>query len=227
MGERRLPEGYDWDKHFSPSYKPWDQRVCLAPNGDLFKAIRKGKADVVTDTIERFTETGIMLGVGRGARCRHHRHGNGFERTAVRRRSVSDQNGQTVMLPDPDDLQGHDVHRPAQHRLHHRLHQCRRGHSRPTWSRSSSAAVINYMDANGFDTVEPQHPGDTVDERPLMEFTPGYVLRALDQLPKVGARSPWRLKQNYLFDMRMIRNGKVDDESLLFTKHHAPVGASV
>ena len=64
MGERRLPEGYDFDKHFSPSYKPWDQRVCLAPNGDLFRAIRKGKADVVTDTIERFTKTGIKLASG-------------------------------------------------------------------------------------------------------------------------------------------------------------------
>ena len=79
------------DKHFSPSYKPWDQRVCLAPNGDLFKAIRKGKADVVTDTIERFTETGIKLALGRGARCRHHRHRNGFERAAVRRRAISAQ----------------------------------------------------------------------------------------------------------------------------------------
>ncbi len=68
MGERRLPEGYDWDKHFTPSYKPWDQRVCLAPNGDLFKAIRKGKADVVTDTIERFTKTGIKLTSGEDAR---------------------------------------------------------------------------------------------------------------------------------------------------------------
>ena len=64
MAERRLPEGYDWDKHFTPSYKPWDQRVCLAPNGDLFKTIRKGKADVVTDTIERFTKTGIRLASG-------------------------------------------------------------------------------------------------------------------------------------------------------------------
>ena len=87
--------------------------------------------------------------------------------------------------------------------------------------------VINYMDANGFDTVEPQHPGDSVEERPLMEFTPGYILRALDHMPKGGARSPWRLKQNYLFDVRLIRNGKVDDEALLFTKHHALVGASV
>ena len=87
--------------------------------------------------------------------------------------------------------------------------------------------VLNYMDANGFDRVEPQHPGNTVDERPLMDFTPGYVLRALDYLPKAGHVAPWRLKQNYLLDLGLIRHGTVEDEALLFTKHHAPVGASV
>ena len=84
--------------------------------------------------------------------------------------------------------------------------------------------VLNYMDANGFDTVVPEHPGDSVDERPLMDFTPGYVLRALDSLPKAGSKTPWKLKQNYFLDVRMIRQGKVDDEALHFTKHHAPVG---
>ena len=64
MAQRRLPEGYDVEKHFGPSYNPWDQRLCLAPNGDLFKTIRAGKADVVTDTIERFTKTGIKLASG-------------------------------------------------------------------------------------------------------------------------------------------------------------------
>jgi monooxygenase len=86
--------------------------------------------------------------------------------------------------------------------------------------------VLNYMDAKGFDTVEPQHPGNSVDERPLMDFTPGYVLRALDYLPKAGHVAPWRLKQNYLLDLRLIRHGKVDDEALEFTKHHAAVAAS-
>jgi len=81
--------------------------------------------------------------------------------------------------------------------------------------------VLNYMDANGFDTVEPQHPGNSVDERPLMDFTPGYVLRALDYLPKAGHVAPWRLKQNYLLDLRLIRHGKVDDKALQFTKHRA------
>ena len=85
MAERRLPEGFDFDTHFSPSYQPWDQRVCVAPNGDLFKAIRRGTADVVTDTIERFTETGIKLSSGEEIDGRHHRHRNGFEHAVVRR----------------------------------------------------------------------------------------------------------------------------------------------
>ncbi len=87
--------------------------------------------------------------------------------------------------------------------------------------------LLNYMDANGFDRVEPQHPGDTVDELPFMDFAPGYFKRSAHLLPKSGSRAPWRLKQNYLFDMRMIRHGKVDEDSLHFAKHHAPVGASV
>ena len=74
------------------------------------------------------------------------------------------------------------------------------------------------------DTVVPEHPGNSVDERPLMDFTPGYVLRALDELPKAGSKAPWKLKQNYFLDVRMIRQGKVDDEALHFTKHRAPVG---
>jgi monooxygenase len=81
--------------------------------------------------------------------------------------------------------------------------------------------VLNYMDANGYDTVVPQHPGDAVDERPLIDFTPGYVLRALDYLPKAGSVSPWRLKQNYLLDLQLIRWGRVDDEGLHFAKKPA------
>jgi monooxygenase len=81
--------------------------------------------------------------------------------------------------------------------------------------------VLNYMDSHGYDTVVPQHPGDSVDERPLMDFTPGYVLRALDYLPKAGSVTPWRLKQNYLLDVRLIRRGRVDDEALHFAKKPA------
>ena len=123
MGERRLPEGYDWDKHFTPNYKPWDQRVCLAPNGDLFKKIRKGKADVVTDTIERFTKTGIKLASGEELRCRHHYHGNGFEHAAARR-PPADQERRADRPHIADDLQGSDVLRHPELRDDLRLHQC-------------------------------------------------------------------------------------------------------
>ena len=85
--------------------------------------------------------------------------------------------------------------------------------------------LLNYMDDNGFDTVEPQHPGDDVDELPFMDFSPG-LLAALDAtcLPKSGSRAPWRLKQNYLFDMRMIRRGKIAGEGLRFAKKRARSG---
>ncbi|MGB0972151.1 MAG: FAD-containing monooxygenase EthA, partial [Mycobacterium sp.] len=86
--------------------------------------------------------------------------------------------------------------------------------------------LINHMDANGLDTVEARHPGDSVDAYPLMDFTPGYVLRALDYLPKAGSRPPWRLKQNYLLDLQLIRRGKVDDAALTFSRHRVPAVTS-
>ena len=225
MAEHRLPEGYDFDKHFSPSYKPWDQRVCAAPRGDLFKAIRRGTVDVVTDTIERFTEKGIQLSSGEELEADIIITATGLN---VRLFGGADilRNGQTVPLPDLMAYKGMML--TGLPNMAFTI-----GYTNASWTLKADLVsefvcrVINYMDANGFDTVEPQHPGDNVEERPLMEFTPGYVLRSLDHMPKGGARSPWRLKQNYLFDIRLIRNGKVDDEALLFTKHHAPVGASV
>ena len=225
MAERRLPEGYDIDKHFSPSYKPWDQRVCLAPNGDLFRAIRKGKADVVTDTIERFTENGILLGSGEKLDADIIITATGLNVRLFGGAGIQ-RNGQTVVLPDLMAFKGMML--TGLPNMAFTI-----GYTNQSWTLKAdlvsefACRVINYMDANGYDTVEPQHPGDSVEERQLMEFTPGYILRALDHMPKGGARSPWRLKQNYLFDVRLIRNGKVDDEALLFTKHHAPVGASV
>jgi monooxygenase len=85
--------------------------------------------------------------------------------------------------------------------------------------------LLNYMDAKGFDTVEPQHPGNDVDEQPFMDFNPGYFQRSMDILPKSGSRAPWRLKQNYLLDMRTIRRGKIADEGLRFAKKRAAVAA--
>jgi monooxygenase len=223
MAQRRLPEGYDVEKHFGPQYNVWDQRLCLAPGGDLFRTIRHGKADVVTDTIDRFTATGIKLTSGEELHADIIITATGlnlqlFGGAKIRR------NGVAVALNDTMAYKGMmltDMPNMA----------FTIGYTNASWTLKADLVsefvcrVLNHMDSHGFDTVVPQHPGDSVDESPLMDFTPGYVLRALDYLPKAGSVPPWRLKQNYLLDLRLIRRGRVDDGALHFAKQ--PVALAV
>ena len=221
MAERRLPEGFDIDKHFTPSYKPWDQRVCVAPDGDFFKAIRAGKADIVTDKIERFTKTGIQLTSGEQldadiivtATGLNMRLLGGIKPTL---------NGEPIDLTSLMTYKGLMFSGIPNFAITF-------GYTNASWTLKADLVsefvcrVLNFMDANGFDRVEPQHPGSSVGELPFMDFSPGYFQRSMHLLPKSGSRAPWRLKQNYLFDMRLIRHGKVDEEGLRFTKHRAVV----
>ncbi|HEU4362180.1 MAG TPA: NAD(P)/FAD-dependent oxidoreductase [Mycobacterium sp.] len=221
MAERRLPAGYDVQKHFGPRYNPWDERLCLAPDGDLFRTIRDGNADVVTDTIDRFTKTGIRLSGGdelaadviitaTGLNLRM------FGGAAIKR------NGTPVDLHDTMAYKGMMLTSLPNMAF-------TMGYTNASWTLKADLVsefvcrVLNYMDVHGFDNVVPGEPGEDIEDRPLMDFTPGYVLRALDYLPRAGSRTPWRLKQNYLLDLRLIRHGKVDDEALHFTKHRAPL----
>ncbi|KAA0085425.1 NAD(P)/FAD-dependent oxidoreductase [Mycolicibacterium sp. P9-64] len=219
MAQRRLPEGYDVEKHFGPRYNPWDERLCLAPNGDLFKTIRKGNADVVTDTIDTFVPEGIKLSSGEVLEADIIVTATGlnlrlFGGAQIRR------NGEPVDLTKSMSYKGMML--SGMPNMAFTI-----GYTNASWTLKADLVseyvcrILNYMDANGFDTVVPEHPGNSVEERPLMDFTPGYVLRALDSLPKAGAKAPWKLKQNYFLDIRMIRQGKVDDEALHFTKHRA------
>ncbi|MCW2651262.1 MAG: putative flavoprotein involved in transport [Mycobacterium sp.] len=219
MAKRRLPEGYDVEKHFGPRYKPWDQRLCLAPNGDLFRTIRHGKADVVTDTIDRFTKTGIELNSGDELQTDIIVTATGLNLRLFGGAAIL-RNGMPVELTETMAYKGMLL--SGMPNMAFTI-----GYTNASWTLKADLVsefvcrVLNYMDANGYDTVVPEHPGDAVEERPLMDFTPGYVLRALDSLPKAGARSPWRLKQNYLLDLRLIRHGRVDDQALRFSRHHA------
>jgi monooxygenase len=223
MARRRLPQGYDVEKHFGPRYNVWDQRLCLAPNGDLFRTIRQGNADVVTDTIDRFTATGIKLNSGEELHADIIITATGlnlqlFGGAEIRR------NGAAVALDDTMAYKGMMLTELPNMAF-------TIGYTNASWTLKADLVsefvcrVLNYMDSHGFDTVVPKHPGDTVDESPLMDFTPGYVLRALDYLPKAGSVMPWRLKQNYLLDVRLIRRGPVNDEALRFAKQ--PVALAV
>jgi len=225
MATRRLPEGYDVDKHFNPRYNPWDERVCLAPNGDLFKTIRAGKADIVTDTIDRFTETGIALNSGEHLDADIIVTATGLNLQLFGGATIS-RNGEPLVLNESMAYKGMML--TGMPNMAFTI-----GYTNASWTLKADLVseffcrVINYIDTNDLDTVEPRHPGASVGERPLMDFTPGYVLRALDYLPKAGSRAPWRLKQNYLLDLQLIRRGKVDDDALAFTRHPAAVATSV
>ncbi|AYE99251.1 FAD-containing monooxygenase EthA [Mycobacterium paragordonae] len=221
LAQRQLPEGYDVRKHFGPHYSPWDQRLCLVPNGDLFRAIRHGKAEVVTDTIERFTATGIRLN-------------SGVELPADIIVTATGLNlqlfgGATTSIDgEPLDLTKTMAYKGMMlSGIPNMVYTI--GYTNASWTLKAdlvsefACRLMNYMDDNGYDTVVVDEPAPDVEDRPFMEFTPGYVLRSLDELPKQGSRTPWRLNQNYLRDIHLIRRGKIADEGLRFAKKPAPV----
>jgi monooxygenase len=218
---RQLPEGYEVEKHFGPRYNPWDQRLCLVPNGDLFRTIRRGQTEVVTDTVERFTAGGVKLTSGRELAADIIITATGLNLQLFGGASVT-VDGEAVDLTRTMAYKGMMLSG-----LPNMAYTV--GYTNASWTLKADLVsefvcrLLNYMDANGFDTVVPEHPGSEVDERPFMEFTPGYVLRSLDELPKQGSRTPWRLNQNYLLDVRLIRRGKVADEGLQFAKQPAAV----
>lgn len=219
--ERQLPAGFDVEKHFGPHYNPWDQRLCLVPDGDLFRAIRNGKADVVTDTIERFTATGIKLESGRELAADIIITATGLNLQLF---------GGATATVDGEEV---DLTRAMSYKsmmlsgLPNLAFTI--GYTNASWTLKADLVseyvcrLLNYMDDHNFEAVVVEHPGSGVEERPFMDFTPGYVLRSLDELPKQGSRTPWRLNQNYLRDIPLIRRGKIDGEGLRFTKKRAPV----
>jgi monooxygenase len=221
--QRQLPENYDVQKHFGPHYNPWDQRLCLVPNGDLFRAIRHEKADVVTDTIERFTPTGIRVNSGHELPADIIITATGLNLQLFGGATVT-VDGQPVDLTKTMSYKGMMLSG-----LPNMAYTV--GYTNIGWTLKADLVsefvcrLLNYMDANGFETVVVEHPGSDVEERPFMDFTPGYVLRSLDELPKQGSRKPWRLNQNYLRDVRLIRRGKIADEGLRFAK--TPVAVAV
>ena len=219
--ERRLPAGYDVDTHFNPSYEPWDQRLCLVPDGDLFTAIRGGRAAVATDRIETFTERGIRLASGAEleadvivtATGLNLLIFGGIELTVDERPVVfSETVGyKGIMFSDVPNL------------------ALTLGYTNASWTLKADLAaewicrLINHMDAHGYEVVTPRRPDPGQPTHPFIDLRSGYVLRSLDQLPKQGDRMPWRLHQNYPRDVVLLRRGPIDDGMLRFSR--ARVGA--
>jgi monooxygenase len=208
--ERRLPAGFDVDRHFKPSYDPWDQRLCVVPRGDLFRAIRSGKANVVTDRIATFTETGIRLESGQEleadvivtATGLNLLVGGGMKIVVDgRERKLSETVGyKGMMFSTIPNLVVALGYTNASFTLKTDLvaeHVCR---------------LLAHMDEHGYQVATPREPDPSIPREPFIDLTSGYVTRSLHELPKQAARRPWRLHQSYARDVALLKRGPVGDE---------------
>jgi monooxygenase len=211
----QLPDSIDADVHFNPRYNPWDQRFCVVPDGDLFRALRHGRASVVTDTIDRFTPTGIRLSSGQELEADIIVTATGFQ--------VLTFGGIEVVVDGEVVDPGRTMAYKAMMLSGVPNFAFTIGYTNASWTLKAdliSAYVVRllrHLDDIGARSVVPVREPD-VDEQPIMDFTSGYVLRALDRLPKQGSREPWRLRQNYLVDVRAIRRAPIDDGVLAFDR---------
>jgi monooxygenase len=220
--ERSLPAGYDVDKHFKPKYNPWDQRMCLVPNGDLFKAIRDGDATVVTDTIETFTENGIKLDSGELLEADVIITATGLNLLFL---------GGMELVVDGESV---DVSEKMAYKgmMLSGVPNCAFtvGYTNASWTLKADLTseyvcrVLAHMDSHGYRKSVPELSDPSVEEMPLLDFTSGYVLRSLDQFPKQGSKEPWKLRQNYVLDIRTIRRGPIEDGAMRFS-NPAPRGS--
>ncbi|HEX6499709.1 MAG TPA: NAD(P)/FAD-dependent oxidoreductase [Micromonosporaceae bacterium] len=205
---RQLPPGYDVDTHFAPTYQPWDQRMCLIPDGDLFRAISDGRASVVTDHIESFTEKGIRLVSGRELDADVVVTATGLNLLALGGIALT-VDGRRVDLGSTIAYKG--MMFCGVPNLAWTI-----GYTNASWTLKADLVaqyvcrVLRHMARHGYTTVTPLPPaGDEV--HPIIDLRSGYVLRSLSELPKQGATTPWRLHQNYVKDVRLLRRGPIDD----------------
>jgi cation diffusion facilitator CzcD-associated flavoprotein CzcO len=206
--KRRLPEGYDVDVHFKPHYNPWDQRMCLVPNGDLFTAISEGRASVATDHIETFTEHGIRLRSGEELEADVVVTATGLNLLPLGGVSLA-VDGREVSLPDTMAYKGMMLSGVPNFAF-------AVGYTNASWTLKADLTseyvcrLLNHMDRHGHRFCVPERD-PAVSAEPFLDFQSNYVLRSIDKFPKQGSRAPWRVHQNYPRDIVMLRHGPVDD----------------
>ncbi len=217
--ERELPDGYDIDRDFKPRYNPWDQRLCVVPDGDLFKAIGSGRASVVTDVIDTFTETGIRLASGQELDADVIVTATGLNLQMLGGAMLS-VDGREVSLGDTVAYKGMMFSGIPNVALSI-------GYTNASWTLKCDlicqyvCRLLAHMDDHGYAYCMPVAPPASEPLEPLLDFSSGYVLRAIDSLPKQGTRLPWRLNQNYFKDIGLFRRGPLEDEGMRFCRPEA------
>ena len=217
--ESRLPPGYDIDTHFKPRYNPWDQRMCLVPDGDLFESICNGRASVVTDTIETFTETGLKLASGAELEADLVVTATGLDLLPLGGLEMT-VDGRQIELPKTMGYKGMML--SGVPNLAASI-----GYTNASWTLKCDLTceyvcrLLKHMDDHGYRQATPENNDPSVAEEPFIDFTSGYVLRAIDRFPRQGSKAPWRLYQNYARDIVALRHGKIEDGALRFSSPSA------
>jgi monooxygenase len=213
--QAQLPEGYDVDTHFTPRYNPWDQRLCLVPDGDLFKAIRSGRAAVVTDRIESFTPNGIRLTSGAELEADIVVTATGLNLLANGGVELS-VDGEPVTLGKTVAYKGMMLSGVPNFALTF-------GYTNASWTLRADLVsqyvcrLLNHLDATGQQICTPVAP-ESGERSPLVDLKSGYVLRGVGMMPRQGDVAPWRLHQNYPRDRVMMRRGAVQDVGVRFSR---------
>jgi cation diffusion facilitator CzcD-associated flavoprotein CzcO len=223
--ETLLPAGYDIDTHFTPSYDPWDQRLCLVPDSDLFEALGRGSASIVTDHIDAFTETGIRLRSGEELQADVIVTATGLNLLALGGIELA-VDGREIVLGETMSYKGMMLSGVPNMAF-------AVGYTNASWTLKCDLTceyvcrLLNHMDQHGYAQCVPNNRDPGVRPLPFIDFSSGYVLRAIEAFPKQGSKTPWRLHQNYALDIVNLRRGGVQDEAMEFSRLPAPVTARV
>jgi monooxygenase len=215
----QLGPDYDVKTHFTPSYNPWRQRLCIAPDADFFRVIKAGKADVVTDRISSFTESGIRLQSGQELAADIIVTATGLKVLLLGGIQVA-VDGKPVKFSETVNFKGVMFSNvPNMFATF--------GYTNASWTLKCDltcayvARLINHMDRRGYVACTPRLRDPSVKFEPLIDFSSGYVQRAIDQLPRQGSKKPWRLHQNYVRDLLSLRFGSIGEGALEFTRTKA------
>lgn len=211
----QLGDDFDVNQHFSPSYNPWDERVCLAPNGDLFRAIREGTASVVTDHIDTFTEKGLLLKSGEELEADLIVTATGLNMQLLSDSIPMTVDGKLINGSDHWTYKGmmlSDVPNMA----------FTMGYTNASWTLKVDLTcqyvcrVLNHMTRRDYQRCVARCDDPELQEEAIVNFTSGYVQRALKSLPKQGSRHPWKLYQNYILDFFALGFGRLNSKEIEF-----------
>lgn len=221
----RLPRGYDIDTHFNPPYDPWDQRLCLVPDGDLFKTIKQGRASVVTDRIDTFTETGLRLASGSEIDADIVVTATGLELLFIGGIALS-VDGQEVDITQRLTYKGMMLEGVPNLAM-------AIGYTNASWTLKCDLTsdyvcrLLNHMRDTGQRQCTPHNHDASVTAEPLLGLTAGYIQRSVHKFPKQGSKFPWQVHQSYLRDYRALKMSGVEDDAMEFSNPAGEPAAAV